>query len=101
MHTDPKLRSQVDALRDKFWTGGLANPLDVIEQVSYLLFINLNLVLIMLYSNNRIEELFHYRRVNELFLIVQATYIALHKKKNAPAAQPKLNILWRNYVAKN
>jgi len=27
MLTDPKLRSQVDALWDKFWTGGLANPL--------------------------------------------------------------------------
>jgi len=25
MLTNPKLRSQVDALWDKFWTGGLAN----------------------------------------------------------------------------
>ena len=38
MLTDPKLRSQVDALWDKFWTGGLSNPLDAIEQFSYLLF---------------------------------------------------------------
>jgi type I restriction enzyme M protein len=37
--TDPKLRSQVDALWDKFWTGGLTNPLDAIEQFSYLLFL--------------------------------------------------------------
>jgi type I restriction enzyme M protein len=36
--TDPKLRSQVDALWDKLWSGGLANPLDAIEQFSYLLF---------------------------------------------------------------
>ena len=35
MLTDPKLRSQVDALWDKFWKGGLANPLDAIEQFSY------------------------------------------------------------------
>jgi hypothetical protein len=35
MLTNPKLRSQVDALWDKFWTGGLANPLDAIEQFSY------------------------------------------------------------------
>ena len=34
MLTDPKLRSQVDALWDKFWTGGLANPLDAIEQLT-------------------------------------------------------------------
>ena len=39
MLTDPKLRAQVDALWDKFWTGGLANPLDAIEQFSYLLFL--------------------------------------------------------------
>jgi type I restriction enzyme M protein len=39
MLADPKLRSQVDSLWDKFWTGGLANPLDAIEQFSYLLFL--------------------------------------------------------------
>ena len=39
MLTDPNLRSQVDALWDKLWTGGLANPLDAIEQVSFLLFL--------------------------------------------------------------
>ncbi len=32
MLTDPKLQSQVDPLWDKFWTGGLANPLDAIEK---------------------------------------------------------------------
>jgi type I restriction enzyme M protein len=37
--TDPKLRSQVDQLWDKFWSGGLPNPLDSIEQFSYLLFL--------------------------------------------------------------
>lgn len=31
MLTDPKLRSQVDQLWDKLWTGGLSNPLDAIE----------------------------------------------------------------------
>src|SRR6266498_36706 len=39
MLTDPKLRSKVDALWDKLWTGGLSNPLDAIEQISYLLFL--------------------------------------------------------------
>ena len=32
MLTDPKLRAQVDALWDKFWTGGLSNPLDAMEE---------------------------------------------------------------------
>ena len=39
MLTDPQLRSQVDQLWDKLWTGGLSNPLDAIEQLSYLLFL--------------------------------------------------------------
>src|ERR671935_250647 len=39
MLTDTKLRSQVDALWDKLWSGGLSNPLDAIEQLSYLLFL--------------------------------------------------------------
>ena len=31
MLIDPKLKSQVDALWDKSWSGGLTNPLDAIE----------------------------------------------------------------------
>lgn len=34
-----ELRSKVDKLWTTFWTGGIANPLTVIEQISYLLFI--------------------------------------------------------------
>ena len=34
----PAIRSKVDALWDKFWSGGIANPLTAIEQISYLLF---------------------------------------------------------------
>src|SRR5437660_11326205 len=39
MLTDAALRSQIDALWDKLWSGGLANPLDSIEQLSFLLFL--------------------------------------------------------------
>jgi type I restriction enzyme M protein len=39
MLTDPTLRSQIDALWDKLWAGGLSNPLDSIEQLSFLLFL--------------------------------------------------------------
>src|SRR3954453_11762845 len=39
MLTDPQLKAQVDALWDKLWSGGLSNPLDAIEQLSYLLFL--------------------------------------------------------------
>lgn len=33
------LRSKIDGLWNVFWTGGLTNPLDVIEQITYLMFI--------------------------------------------------------------
>jgi type I restriction enzyme M protein len=39
MLTDSALRSKVDALWDKLWSGGLSNPLDAIEQLSFLLFL--------------------------------------------------------------
>jgi len=39
MLTDPKLRSQVNAIWNKLHSGGLPNPLDSIEQFSYLLFL--------------------------------------------------------------
>ncbi len=39
MLTDSALRSKVDALWDKLWAGGLSNPLDAIEQLSFLLFL--------------------------------------------------------------
>ena len=31
MLTDPILKSKVDALWDKFWSGGIANPITAIE----------------------------------------------------------------------
>src|SRR6187431_311299 len=34
-----EIRSQIDALWNTFWTGGISNPLEVIEQITYLLFI--------------------------------------------------------------
>jgi type I restriction enzyme M protein len=34
-----EIRNKVDGLWTAFWTGGIANPLTVIEQISYLLFI--------------------------------------------------------------
>jgi type I restriction enzyme M protein len=33
------IRSKVDALWNAFATGGIANPIEVIEQVTYLLFL--------------------------------------------------------------
>ena len=34
-----EVRNRVDRLWDAFWSGGISNPLEVIEQITYLLFI--------------------------------------------------------------
>jgi type I restriction enzyme M protein len=34
-----QLRSQIDRIWDAFWSGGISNPLEVIEQITYLLFL--------------------------------------------------------------
>lgn len=34
-----ELRNKVDKIWEIFWTGGIANPLEVIEQFTYLIFI--------------------------------------------------------------
>src|SRR6267378_120873 len=34
-----EIKSQIDAVWNAFWTGGISNPLEVIEQITYLLFL--------------------------------------------------------------
>jgi type I restriction enzyme M protein len=34
-----ELKSKIDRVWDAFWSGGISNPLEVIEQITYLLFI--------------------------------------------------------------
>jgi type I restriction enzyme M protein len=33
-----EIRSQIDNIWNAFWSGGISNPLEVIEQITYLLF---------------------------------------------------------------
>jgi type I restriction enzyme M protein len=35
---DPEIKSEIKKLWDRFWAGGIANPLTAIEQISYLIF---------------------------------------------------------------
>jgi type I restriction enzyme M protein len=34
-----EIRRQIDAIWNAFWTGGISNPLEVIEQITYLFFL--------------------------------------------------------------
>ncbi len=38
LQNNSALKSKIDKLWDKFWSGGIANPLTAIEQITYLLF---------------------------------------------------------------
>ena len=40
MRLAPDLKRKIDDLWNKFWSGGLSNPLSSIEQMSYLIFMN-------------------------------------------------------------
>src|SRR5712664_66284 len=33
------IRNQIDRICDAFWSGGISNPLEVMEQITYLLFL--------------------------------------------------------------
>lgn len=35
-----ELKNKIDSLWEMFWTGGIVNPLDVVEQMTYLMFIH-------------------------------------------------------------
>jgi len=39
LQNNPVLKSKINQLWNKFWSGGIANPLTAIEQITYLLFI--------------------------------------------------------------
>ena len=39
LQNNPELKSKIDQLWNKFWSGGISNPLTAIEQITYLLFI--------------------------------------------------------------
>ena len=38
LQNNPELKSKINQLWNKFWSGGISNPLTAIEQITYLLF---------------------------------------------------------------
>jgi type I restriction enzyme M protein len=80
------LRSKVDALWNKFWSGGIANPLTAIEQISYLLFMR------------RLDALDEERRGNAEFL-GEEFKSAFHGEyeSRAGAKRPKDELRWSKF----
>ncbi len=55
LQNNPELKSKIDQLWNKFWSGGISNPLTAIEQITYLLFMK------------RLDELDHKRLADAEF----------------------------------
>lgn len=58
-----QLKSKIDKLWEEFWTGGITNPLTVIEQITYLMYAR------MLDMNERNDEK-RSARTGKPFLVV-------------------------------
>jgi type I restriction enzyme M protein len=73
------LKSKVDRIWEAFWSGGIANPLEVIEQITYLLFI---------------------RRLDDLQTLAEAKANRTGKPIEDPVFQPgQYNLRWSRFKA--
>jgi type I restriction enzyme M protein len=79
-----EIRNQIDSIWNDFWSGGVSNPLSVIEQITYLLFIK------------RLDEL---QTVEELK--AQGTGTPLERRifpeGSDPRGTPYADLRWKNF----
>lgn len=75
----PELKSQINKLWDRFWSGGIANPLTAIEQMSYLIFMK------------RLEDLDS----------IHAKRAAARKEKHKPIFEGHENCRWSQWKHMN
>jgi len=80
------LKSHIDKLWDKFWGGGIANPLTAIEQITYLLFMKRidEMDLIMSKENSNYKSIF------------EGTYNP-HDSKSKKVTRDKNELRWSNF----
>ncbi len=81
-----EIRNQIDQVWNAFWTGGISNPLEVIEQITYLLFIR------RLDEQQELEE----RKANRLGHPVQKRFFP---EGNDTQGRPYDDLRWK--VLKN
>ena len=78
------VRSQIDSIWAAFWSGGISNPIEVIEQITYLLFLK------RLDENQLLEE----RRSADLGQSMRRTYFP---EGNDDAGQPYSDMRWSRF----
>ncbi|HEY4958314.1 MAG TPA: class I SAM-dependent DNA methyltransferase, partial [Caldimonas sp.] len=83
MLTGP-IRSQIDAIWNSFWSGGISNPLEVIEQITYLLFMR------------RLDEL-HTLEENKATRLGKPLARPVFPAGNDPKGRPYADLRWSNF----
>src|SRR5882757_6989927 len=81
-----EIRRQIDDIWNDFWSGGVSNPLSVIEQITYLLFIK------------RLDEL---QTIEELkaATLNQPIERRIFPEGDDPRGRPHADLRWRNLKA--
>ncbi|QHK21102.1 hypothetical protein GU243_16835 [Pseudarthrobacter psychrotolerans] len=79
-----EIKSQVDKVWNTFWSGGISNPLEVIEQITYLLFLK------RLDERQTLEE----KRSNMLGQPIQNP---VFPEGNDPMGRPYADLRWSRF----
>jgi type I restriction enzyme M protein len=79
-----QLRSQIDRIWDAFWSGGISNPLEVIEQITYLLFLR------------RLDDL-QILEENKAARLGQPIERRIFPEGNDPAGRPYDDLRWSRF----
>jgi type I restriction enzyme M protein len=79
-----ELRNQIDRIWDAFWSGGISNPLEVIEQITYLLFLR------------RLDDL-HTLEENKSTTLKQPMERRVFPEGNAPKGRPYQDLRWSHF----
>jgi len=79
-----EIRSQIDRIWDAFWSGGISNPLEVIEQITYLLFLR------------RLDEL-HTLEENKANRLKRPMERRVYPEGNDPKERPYGDLRWSRF----
>lgn len=79
-----EIRGQIDAIWNAFWSGGISNPLEVIEQITYLLFIR------------RLDEL-HALEENKAHTLKRPMEWRVYPDGNDPRGRPFKDLRWSRF----
>ena len=79
-----ELRNQIDRIWDAFWSGGISNPLEVIEQITYLLFLR------------RLDDL-HTLEENKSTTLKQPMERRVYPEGNDPKGRPYQELRWSRF----